>query len=99
MKTSNFPPLFLILILIIAVGCIRQENHPNSLTATATSSSIQVAVTPENLEFLDFNFTSINPADPRLKKAITQDQAIKSALKFKISWEKCDKHKHAGRLL
>jgi hypothetical protein len=81
MRTSNILTPFLMLILIIAVGCVRQENRPNIPTAV-TSSSIQTAVTPENLQFLDFHFTSIDPTDPRLKKAITQDQAVKSALEF-----------------
>jgi hypothetical protein len=83
MKTSIFLPPFLMLIVIVAVGCVRQENQPGKPTeAPVTSSSVQIAVTPENLQFLDFNFTSIDPTDPRLIKAITQDQAVKSALKF-----------------
>ena len=83
MKTSIFLPPFLMLIVIVAVGCVRQENQPGKPTeAPVTSSSVQIAVTPENLQFLDFNFTSIDPTDPRLIKAINQDQAVKSALKF-----------------
>jgi len=81
MKTSNFLTLFLILILIVAVGCVPQENRPQSSTV-ATSSSLQIAVTPENIQFLDYYFSSIDPTDPQLKKSISQDQAVKSALEF-----------------
>ena len=83
MKPSNFPALFLIVILIGTAGCSRQGNQLGRPGAAAAPSvSIQVPVAPENLEFLDFHFTSLNPADPRLKKAVSQAQAIQAALEF-----------------
>jgi len=45
-------------------------------------SSTHVAATPENLQFIDFHFTHLDPNDSRLKNAISQDQAVLAALKF-----------------
>ena len=83
MKSSQFFTSFLLLVLIINGGCVGQKNQlGGQAEATTPSLGINVAVTPENLQFLDFHFTSLDLSDPRLKNAIAQDQAVKSALEF-----------------
>jgi hypothetical protein len=71
------------MILIVIGGCVSQANQPGSYTETTLdSSSTRIAVTPENLQFIDFYFTPLDPTDNRLKKAISQDQAVLAALEF-----------------
>lgn len=83
MKISRFFTSFLLLALIIIGGCIDQSNQPSSQAQVTTPPpGIPAAITPENLQFLDFHFTPIDPTDSRLIKAITRDQAVKSALEF-----------------
>ena len=71
------------MILIAVGGCESQGNQPGSQTETTPDlSSTPVAVTPENLQFIDFHFTPLDPNDSRLKNAISQDQAVLAALLF-----------------
>jgi hypothetical protein len=71
------------MILIVIGGCVSQANQPGSYTETPPDASpTHIAVTPENLQFIDFHFTPLDPTDNRLKKAISQNQAVLAALKF-----------------
>ncbi len=87
MKNQNFHTFLVILmscVILIAVGgCASQGNQPGSeMKTTSDKSSTPVAATPENLQFIDFHFTPLDPNDSRLKNAISQDQAVLAALKF-----------------
>lgn len=87
MKSQNFRTFLVILmgcmVLIVIGGCAGQGNQPGSQTETTPDlSSTPVAATPENLQFIDFHFTPLDPNDSRLKNAISQDQAVMAALIF-----------------
>ncbi len=83
MKSQKRLSPLLLMALVLIGGCVGQSSQSgNQAKATAPPLGINVSITPENLQFLDFHFTSIDPADPRLNKAITEDQAVKSALEF-----------------
>ena len=93
MKSQNFRTFLVILmgfVILIAVGgCASQGNQPDSQTKTTPDfSSKHVAATPENLQFIDFNFTPLVSNDSRLINAISQDQAVLAALKFAPEGEK-----------
>jgi hypothetical protein len=66
------------LFLIAVSGCVSQGN----LAAQPGTPLPHLAVTPENLQFYDFQFTPLSPNDSRLEKAISQDQAVSAALQF-----------------
>lgn len=87
MKSQNFRTFLVILMgsmaLIVIGGCASQGNQPGSqMKTTPDTSSTPVAATLENLQFIDFHFTPLDPNDSRLKNAISQDQAVLAALKF-----------------
>jgi hypothetical protein len=83
MKSPRLFTPILFLVFVIAGGCIGQSYQPSSQAqVTGHPPGIYAAITPENLQFLDFQFTSIDPTDSRLIKAITRDQAVRSALEF-----------------
>ena len=87
MKSQKILTLLVILmgcmILIMIGGCASQGNLPGSQTETTPDlSSIPIDTTPENLKFIDFNFTPLDLNDSRLKNTISQDQAVLAAINF-----------------
>jgi hypothetical protein len=72
------------LVLFIAVsGCVSQGNPAGQPEATLPGTPLPtLAVTQENLQFYDFQFTPLSPNDSRLEKSISQDQAVSAALQF-----------------
>lgn len=83
MKSQRFFTPFLFLALLITGGCASDRNQSASRPVANTSpSGINVSVSPENLQFVDFHFTSIDTNDPRYRKVVTQNQAVKAALEF-----------------
>jgi hypothetical protein len=77
-------------LLIFAVsGCVSQGNPAAQPEATSPGTPLpQLSVTPENLQFYDFQFTPLNPNDSRLEKVISQDQAVSAALQFEARGQK-----------
>jgi len=86
-KVLTFPMILMgLMILILIGGCVRQPDPPGSYSETRLKpSSTHMAATSENLQFIDFHFTPLDPTDNRLKKAISQDQAVLAALQFEPS--------------
>lgn len=71
-------------LLIMAVsGCVSQGNPAAQPEATSPGTPLPtLAVTQQNLQFYDFQFTPLSPNDSRLEKAISQGQAVSAALQF-----------------
>lgn len=68
-------------ILLLAGGCVAQggENSPIP-PSLAYPTSPQISVTAEDHPFTDFPFTPIDQADPHLKTAVSQDEAVSAAM-------------------